>query len=396
MRLGPAAGTTSRPFWVLALIIGSGTLGMHVLAPVLPLIGADFAVDPSRAQLVVSAYMFALAAGQLVHGPLSDRFGRRPVLLAGLAVYVVAGMVCVLAPTFETLLLARVLQAFGGCAGLVIGRSIVQDTSKGGDAASTIGALNTVLLVSPAVAPVLGLWLGERLGWRFVPLILVLFGSIAWLGTLFLISETGAARAERARDSIAAYGQLLVSGRFMARVFAGSLTTTTMFGILATSPFIVTRTLGRPLSDAGLFYAVLVGGIFAGSLSATRLARRFQADRQILLAASSGLAGSLLLMLGHALGQLTATLFVAAGFLYTFMSGLMAPLALTQTVAMVPTRRGTATGLFGFSQIFAGAVSVTLSGLASDVVLSTGLVMLVCSGVGLATLLALRVRTSPA
>lgn len=101
-------------------------------------------------------------------------------------------------------------------------------------------------------------------------------------------------------------------------------------------------------------------------------------------------------MLGHALGQLTATLFVAAGFLYTFMSGLMAPLALTQTVAMVPTRRGTATGLFGFSQIFAGAVSVTLSGLASDVVLSTGLVMLVCSGVGLATLLALRVRTSPA
>src|SRR5689334_20222647 len=99
MRFGPASGTSSRPFWLLALIIGSGTLGMHVLAPVLPLIGADFAVDPGRAQLVVSAYMFALAAGQLVHGPLSDRFGRRPVLLAGLVVYVVSGLLCVVAPT---------------------------------------------------------------------------------------------------------------------------------------------------------------------------------------------------------------------------------------------------------------------------------------------------------
>lgn len=257
-----------------------------------------------------------------------------------------------------------------------------------------IGALNAVLLVSPAVAPVLGLWLGESLGWRFVPLILVAFGSIALLGALFLISETGTPKAEPARESIAAYWRLLKSGPFMARVFAGSLTTTTMFGILASSPFIVTGTLGRPLSDAGGFYAVLVAGILAGSLAATRLARRIPADRLILLAASCGLAGSLLLAVSHAWG-LTATLFVAAGFLYTFMSGLMAPLALTRTVAMVPERRGAATGFFGFSQIFAGAVAVTLSGLASDVVVSTAAVMLACSGVGLATLLVLRVRPSP-
>lgn len=393
MRIGPPGGTVSRPFWLLILIIGSGTLGMHILAPVLPLIGEDFSADIGATQLTISLYMFVFAAGQLVYGPLSDRYGRRPVLLSGLALYIVAGILCTTAQTMEWLLAARMLQAFGGCAGLVIGRAIVHDTARDADAAATIGALNTVLLVSPAVAPVLGLWLAQHMGWRAVPAILVAFGLAAFIGTLLRISETGERRNEPIRTAFANYARLAVSPHFMVQVLGGSLTTTTMFVVLTMSPFMVVNHLGRPLGDAGLFYAIFIGGLIAGSIIATRLVRRVGFDRLILFAAACGTAGGLLHLGAYMTGRLDTLVFALAGCLYTFMSGIMAPLALTRTVGLAPHLRGSANGIFGFSQAFAGAVAVTVAGAASDVALSTGIVMLACAGTGLAILLALHART---
>lgn len=391
MRFGPPAGTVSRPFWLLILIIGSGSLGMHILTPVLPLIGEDFAADIAATQLTVSLYMFVFAGGQLIYGPLSDRYGRRPVLLAGLAIYIVAGVLCAVAASMEWLLAARMLQALGGCAGLVIGRAIVHDTARDADAAATIGALNTVLLISPAVAPVLGLWLAQHMGWRGVPLILVGFGVAAFIGTLFFISETGERRSEPVRATLANYARLATTPHFMIQVLGGSLTTTTMFVVLAMSPFMVVNHLGRPLGDAGLFYVLFIGGLIAGSVIATRLVRRVGFDRLILFAAACGTAGGVLHLAGYAAGRLDTLVFAVAGCLYTFMSGVMAPLALTRTVELAPHLRGSANGIFGFSQAFAGALAVTVAGASANVALSTGLVMLACAGTGLAILIALHV-----
>jgi len=392
MRLAPKTGKVSRPFWLLALIIGSGSLGMHILAPVLPLVGAEFAIGVAGTQQVISLYMFAFAAGQLVYGPLSDRYGRRPVLLSGLSIFIASGVLCVFATSFEWLLAARVAQALGGCAGLVVGRAIVHDTSRDEDAASTIGALNMLLLVSPAVAPVLGLWIAQHAGWRSVILILVAFGLVAFVGTLMLISETAVRRPEPVGATIAKYGRLLASPSYMIRVLSAALTTTTLFVVLAMSPFVVTGHLGLPLADAGFFYVAFIGGLIAGSALSSRLVRRIGFERLMLVAGCFGVSGSALYVAAYLTGQLGPAVFLAAGCLYTLMSGTMAPLALTRTVGLAPDMRGSATGIFGFSQIFAGAAAVSVASTGPDVTLSTGLVMLFCSGCGLAILLALRVR----
>jgi DHA1 family bicyclomycin/chloramphenicol resistance-like MFS transporter len=366
---------------------------MHILSPVLPLIGEDFSADIAATQLTVSLYMFVFAGGQLIYGPLSDRYGRKPVLLAGLAIYIVAGVLCATATTIEWLLAARMLQALGGCAGLVIGRAIVHDTSRDADAAATIGALNTVLLVSPAVAPVLGLWLAQHLDWRAVPMILVAFGVAAFIGTLWRISETGGRRSEPVRTTLANYARLAVSPRFMIQVLGGSLTTTTMFVVLTMSPFVVVNHLRRPLADAGFYYVVFIGGLIAGSIISTRLVRRVGFDRLILFAAACGTAGGMLHLGAYVTGRLDAVVFAIAGSLYTFMSGVMAPLALTRTVGLAPHLRGSANGIFGFSQAFAGAAAVTIAGAVSNVALSSGVVMLACAGTGLAILAGLHIHS---
>src|SRR5687768_3858746 len=121
----PSPPRPATPFWLLALFMGSGTLGMHIFVPALPLIAVGLAVDAPSTQLTISLYMAVLAAGQLVYGPLSDRFGRRPVLIAGLALFTAAGLGVALATSFASLLVARLLQAAGGCAGLVVARAIV-------------------------------------------------------------------------------------------------------------------------------------------------------------------------------------------------------------------------------------------------------------------------------
>lgn len=390
--LAPRPEAASRPFWLLALVIGSGSLGMHVLAPVLPLVGAEFSVGIAETQQVIGFYMFAFAAGQLAYGPLSDRYGRRPVLLSGLAIFIASGILCMFASSFEWLLAARVAQALGGCAGLVLGRAIVHDTSRDEDAASTIGALNTVLLISPAVAPVAGLWIAQHAGWRFVILILVAFGMIAFVGTLLLISETAQRKREPVVATIARYARLAVSPSFMIRVLAAALTTSTLFAVLSMSPFIVTGHLGLPLADSGFFYIAFIGALIVGSVLSSRLVRRVGFERLMLLAGCMGVAGSLLYVTAYLSGHLDEMAFLISGCLYTLMSGTMAPLALTRTVGLAPEMRGSATGIFGFSQIFAGAVAVSVASAGSDTTLSTGLVMLFCSGLGLAILLVLRFR----
>ena len=126
----PPSSTPRAPaLWGLALRTFSGTLAMHIFVPALPVAGADLHASSAAMQMTVSLYIFGLALGQLVYGPLSDRFGRRPVLLGALTLYTLAGLAAALAPGVNALIAARLFQALGGCAGLVLARAIVRDTA---------------------------------------------------------------------------------------------------------------------------------------------------------------------------------------------------------------------------------------------------------------------------
>ncbi|MFS2055590.1 MFS transporter, partial [Variovorax sp. CT11-76] len=138
----PVSRAAHAPLWLLALVTFSGTLAMHIFVPALPIAARSLGAGIGEMQMTVSLYIFGLAVGQLVYGPLADRFGRRPVLLAGLSLYTAAGLAAALAPEVHALITARLFQAMGGCAGLVLGRSIVRDTAEPQEATRRLALMN--------------------------------------------------------------------------------------------------------------------------------------------------------------------------------------------------------------------------------------------------------------
>ena len=154
-----------------------GTMAMHMVIPALPAIAADLHESPGVIQMTVTLYLLGLAAGQLIYGPLSDRFGRRPVLLGGLALYLLASVVAATAAGTGALLTARVFQALGGCSGLVLGRAMMRDGSSSEKAAGSLAILHTAMSVGPALAPAIGGFVALWGGWRAPFALLAVVGA---------------------------------------------------------------------------------------------------------------------------------------------------------------------------------------------------------------------------
>ena len=140
--MSDARAATAPPLWLLVIITVSGTMGMHMFVPALPQAAQGLAASAGQMQMAISIYIIGLAVGQLVYGPVSDAFGRRPLLMVGLSLYAVGGVAAALAPGLRTLLIARLLQALGGCAGLALGRAIVRDTTRADTAVRQLALLN--------------------------------------------------------------------------------------------------------------------------------------------------------------------------------------------------------------------------------------------------------------
>ena len=178
-RDGQAPGHDRRtPLWVLALLTLSGTAALHIFVPAIPLVTEEFAGEAIAAHWTLTIYIIGLGIGQLLHGPASEIFGRRRVLLAGMALYTLAGLCSMLAPTIGVLVLSRFLQALGGCAGLILGRAIARDDAWQSDAVRSLSLLNLLVVLGPGIAPLAGSLLASTGGWRSIPAALVLLGLV--------------------------------------------------------------------------------------------------------------------------------------------------------------------------------------------------------------------------
>ena len=270
----PLAISAKAPFSLLVAMAACGTLGMHVIVPALPATARALDLSVSTAQLTITLYLVGLAAGQLLYGPVSDRYGRRPVVLIGLTLFTAAGIATVLAPTGGCLIGARILQSIGGCAGLVLGRAAVRDGAAPDKAAGQLALLGLVLALIPAIAPTIGGYVTAYVSWRAAYGLLAVFGGLTLLACAVLLPETLAPHAAtRGVSMTGSYVRLLRSSGFLGYSVGGACSTSAFYGFISASPFIFERHLHQPTQSIGIFYVFLMGGVALGSVWANRIAR---------------------------------------------------------------------------------------------------------------------------
>jgi DHA1 family bicyclomycin/chloramphenicol resistance-like MFS transporter len=390
----------SRPVTtLLVLLVAFGPASTDLYLPALPSIARAFGTDSGAAQLTLSAFLLGFALAMLAHGPLSDRFGRRPVLTGALLVYLAATLACALAPSMELLILARFLQALGACAGAVIGRAIVRDVYRPQEAARVMSFLAMAMAVAPALAPILGGWLTTHFGWQSAFLALLLFGLVAFLGVLFVLPETNRApdpQAIRPLGILSNYRHLLADARFRGYVLVIAGSYGGLFAYISGSSFALIDGLGLRPDQYGYCFSAAVLGYMSGSFGSGRVTTRLGIDRTIALGNAFQLAGGLA-GLGLALaGVFTVASVVAPAALFFFGSGFALPNATAGAINPFPRMAGAASGLMGFLQMAGAALLGVLVGHFQDG--GPEVMMAAIAGSGLVAVLAHRliVRRLPA
>jgi MFS transporter, DHA1 family, multidrug resistance protein len=364
------------PLWLLASITLSGTLAMHIFVPALPFAAQDLNAGASAMQLTLSAYIAGLALGQLVYAPISDRFGRRAILIIGMIIFAAAGLAAMVAPTVETLVAARLFQALGGCTGLVLGRAIVRDTASGVEAARNLSLMNLMVMVGPGLSPLLGSALAATAGWRSIFAALSLLGVLNLLLTLRLLRETSGGPAHGMGAVLPEYVRLARSPRFIGYAIGGGCATTSIFAFIGAAPFIFVHQLDRPVHEVGIYLALIITGAWFGTLAASRAVGRFPMHRLLVIANLLSCTAAATLLLFVLSGHLSVTLAVLSMIVFTFGAGMSSPLALTAALSVNPRIAGSASGLYGFGQMGVGAVCTAVVGIGANPALAASTVLL--------------------
>lgn len=364
------------PLWLLVLVTFSGTLAMHMFVPALTVAAQSLHVDAATIRMTISVYIFGLAVGQLVYGPLSDVFGRRPTLLAGLALYTAGGLAAALAPDVGVLVAARLVQAAGGCAGLLLGRAIVRDTAESNDAVRRLALMSLMTMVGPGLAPLVGGLLAGAFGWRAIFVLLTALGVLNFTVSWRLLPETGRPGGTISAGGVARdYRALLGSPRFVGFAFGGGCATTSFYGFIAAAPFIFINQLHRPIREVGLYLGLLVVGVSLGNILASRLVGRVTIERLLMAGSLTSLAAAIALLAALLAWPPGAVALEALMIAYCVGAGLCSPAVSTLSISVDPRLIGSAAGLYGFTQMTIGALCTTLAGLGRDPALAAAAVL---------------------
>lgn len=384
---GVTAAPVQAPLWVLVLVTLSGTMAMHIFVPALPVAGEALGAAPSGMQQTITLYVIGLALGQLIYGPISDTWGRRPALLVGLSLYFSASVLALFAPSLQWLVAARLLQALGGAAGITLGRAIVRDIAPPDRVTRDLALLNLLTLVGPGLSPIIGAYLADHFGWRAIYVFLVCIGSAMLLCAWRLLPETNRNRRPLAVTRIALdYGSLLANPRFAAFMLGGACSSTALYPYLATAPYIVHEQLGLPIRYVGWFAASTIVGAGLGTLLTRKLVGRWPAERFLYIGSGLGLGLATLFLGIQALGWLNAPLLLVIMVVMTFGAGMASPAALSRALgATAPGLAGTAAGLYGFGQMAMGAVGTMLVGFGEVPALACAVTQMCITGLALSS-----------
>lgn len=356
----------------LLLILGAlsafGPLAIDFYLPSFPALARAFATDVEHVQLSLASYFVGLAIGQLIYGPMADRFGRRKPLLVGVALFSLASLACALAPSLEWLIAARFVQALGGCAGMVVSRAVVRDMCDPISSAKVFSQLMLVMGLAPILAPLAGGLLLSSLGWPSIFICLTLFSFTCLLAVAKWLPETLADDAPPAplRGALGEYKRLFADLPFMGYALTGGFAIAGMFAYIAGSPFIFIELYGIPAEHYGwLFGSNALGFILVAQLNAWLVARHGPAywlGKTVWFYLACGL-GLLLVALNKplALWPLLIPLFGCIASL-----GILLPNASACAMAGQGKHAGSASALLGSVQFVIAASAATMVGVLHD------------------------------
>jgi DHA1 family bicyclomycin/chloramphenicol resistance-like MFS transporter len=370
----------------LLLILGALTafapLAIDFYLPSFPALAQAFATDVEHVQYSLAAYFIGLAIGQLLYGPLADRFGRRPPLLFGVALFTLASFVCALAPSLDWLIAARFVQALGGCAGMVVARAVVRDLCNPVNSAKVFSQLMLVMGLAPILAPAAGGALLALSGWQAIFVCLGLFAALCLLLVVLWLPETRPQDAPPAplAGALGQYRRLLADRAFIGHALTGGLAMAAMFAYIAGSPFVFIDLYGVPAQQYGwLFGGNAAGFVLVAQFNSRLLRRRgpgFWVPRGVAFYLLCALAlFGVALWQPAALWSLLVPLFCCIATL-----GMVLPNASACAMAGQGAHAGSASALLGSLQFAIAALAASLVGVLHDgTARPMALVMLVCA-----------------
>jgi DHA1 family bicyclomycin/chloramphenicol resistance-like MFS transporter len=373
----------------LIMATAFGPVAMNLFLPSMPSIAHYFETEDAVVQLAVSLYLAATAVLQLAIGPLSDRYGRRPILLVCIIVGLIATLGGIYAPTIEIFLAARIFQGTA-IAGMVISRAAIRDMVDTDEAASRIGYVTMAMALAPMIGPVVGGYLAEIFGWQATFWLIFGFGLAAFCLVWADMGETIHSLSGSFRSQLLAYPELIRSRRFLGYALTTAFASGAFFSFVGGSPFLANDFYHLPESHQGYYFALVAAGYVCGNYLSGRYSRRFGINPMSVGGGVVSSAGMLLALLFIPLGWNHPIAFYGPAFSIGIGNGMTMPNATAGLVSARPRLAGSASGLGGFIQLGGGAF---LSGLAAQLLgpesgpLPLVLIMLVCSLLSMVTAL---------
>jgi MFS transporter, DHA1 family, multidrug resistance protein len=344
---------------LLAALTGIGPLTVDMYLASMPDMARLLAATPAQVQLTISVYLVGYAAGQMFYGALSDRHGRRPIFLVTLTIYVLASLVCAIAPTIELLIAARVLQALGGAGAVVLARAVVRDIHEGTRVAREMSRLSAIMAVAPLVAPLLGGLLQTFFGWRSNFVLLFAYGLAVLIPVWLWFPETLRRRAAEPVSVLSilrSFRSFLGNASFKAYLALSTCAFLGLFAWISTAAFVLQDIYGLTPLTFGLSFAISSAGYMVGTTIAARFVVHWGIDRTIGTGCFTMAAGGLTIVLALALSvALPAALILGMGLYFAGM-GMVLPQAQAGALLPFPDRAGAASSLIGLVQQLLAAI----------------------------------------
>jgi MFS transporter, DHA1 family, multidrug resistance protein len=363
--ISPPRPSATRLALVLGALSAFGPVSIDMYLPSLPTLAREFRTDTAMAQLTLSIFFIGLALGQALYGPIADRVGRRRPLLIGCALYALASLACVFAPSIATLIALRFVQSLGGCAGIVLARSVVRDLFDARESARMYSFLLLVMGLAPITAPFIGGQLLVAFGWRAIFWLLAGFGLLCLLLVTFALPETlPAERRQRAGlgQVLAVYGRLLADRSFVGYALAGGFVLAGMFAYIAGSPFVFIELYGVAPQHFGWIFGANALGLISASQLNRWLLMRYRSETILAAALAICATSGVLLVLAAATGFGGIVGLLPPLFICVASVGLVGPNATAAAMAPHGQIAGSASALLGTLQFAVGAGSAALVG----------------------------------